>query len=511
MSSRVGPGRGVWAEPGDPASECAARGAMIHAGAMDILMVAAELDEGAGHTPAGSSVAGLAKALKHLGHNVTVVCPKLPDLEGSGILLARRLTPLVLQDGTEVTLLDAQLPSGVLLTTFDAPLLFDRPGVYGEGGKDYPDNAKRFGLLAQVALGLCRQRMAQGHVLDVVHAHDAGAGLVPLLLSDAKDVGVPCVFTVHDFERQVALPQKDAEDLGLPKHLLADERLRLGSKLNLLATGLASASAVTTVSPSYAEQLLDDAVAGPLAALASSLPAPPLGILGGVDYAVFNPATDAALPSRYDAEDTANKGRCKTALLREAELELDFERPLFAFLGPLEKEAGFDQLSSGLAKLLKQELSLVVVGQPNGVATKRLETQLEKQRDKLAWLRRSDVTTLRRVLSAADFVLGLDRRLAFPAPLLVAQRYGAIPVARAVGGVADAVVDADLELETGSGILMDGDDVDALQRGVGRALAAFRSPGFGGLRRRVMRRDASWDRPARRTLQVYRQAMVLAG
>ncbi len=484
---------------------------MIHAGAMDILMVSAEFGEGAGYTQAGSAVASLAKALKHLGHNVSVVCPRVPGLEASGVLLARRLTPLLLPDGAEVTLLDAQMPSGVQLTTFDAPVLFDRPGVYGQDGKDFPDNAKRFGLLAQVAAGVCRQRMQQGQALDVLHAHDAATGLVPYLLAEAKDVAVPCIFTVHDFTRQVVLPLKDAEGLGLSQSQAGNERLRLGGKLNLLKTALEFASALTTMSPSYAQQMADSDIAGPIADVIASSDRSPVGILGGIDYAVFNPATDATLTSRYDAEDPSNKGRCKTALLRELELELDLERPLFSFTGPLTKDAGFDQLLAVLAKLTKQELSLVVAGEAHGPSTKRLETLLEKHRERLAWVRRSDAGTLRRVLSASDFALTLDRHVPFAGKQMVAQRYGAVPVTRATGGAFDVVVDCDEQLKSGSGFLFDGDAAAALHGAVGRALSAFRGAKFSELRRRVMRRDSSWDRPARRTLQIYRQAMAAAG
>ncbi len=474
-------------------------------------MVSAELGEGAGRTQAASAVASLSKALKHLGHNVTVVCPKHPELEASGILLARRLTPLSLADGSEVTVFDAQMSSGVQLTTFEAPVLFERPGVYGEDGKDYPDNAKRFGLLSQVAVGLCRQRMQQGQALDVIHAHDAATGLVPLLLSEAKDLAIPCVLTVHDFTRQVVLPLKDAADLGLGKIQGAEERLRLAGKLNLLKAGLESASAVMTMSTSYAEQMADAEQSGALASVLDGLESPVVGVSGGIDYARYNPATDATLCSRYDAEDPANKGRCKTALIRELELELDPERPLFAFCGPLNKDAGFDQLLGGLSKLLKQELSLVVAGEVDDFSTKRLESQIEKHRDRLAWIRRNDSATLRRVYSAADFAVGLSRHVPFAAQQMIAQRYGAVPVARATGAVLDVVVDCDAGLETGSGFLLEGDDAAALHGAVGRALAAYRGAGFAALRRRVMRRDSSWDRPARRTLQIYRQAMVAAG
>ena len=116
-------------------------------------MVAAELAPYVRQTDAAEAVASLAKALRQLGHDVTLALPRYPGLEAGGLLVARRLTPLPLPSGGEVTVLDGQLSSGVRVVLFDAPVLFERPGIYGEGEEDYPDNAKRFGLLSEAAVG----------------------------------------------------------------------------------------------------------------------------------------------------------------------------------------------------------------------------------------------------------------------------------------------------------------------------------------------------------------------
>ena len=110
-------------------------------------MVALELSPFACETDAGDAVASLSKALRQLGHNVTVAIPRQPGFDESGLLMARRLTPLPLPDGGEVPVLDAQLPSGVQVTLFDAPVLFDRPSPYSTDGVEHPDNAQRSALL----------------------------------------------------------------------------------------------------------------------------------------------------------------------------------------------------------------------------------------------------------------------------------------------------------------------------------------------------------------------------
>src|SRR5258706_3051922 len=135
---------------------------------MDILMVAAELSPYARGSETADVVAGLSKALRQLGHRVTLALPRHPGFEAAGLLLARRLTPLPL-GGAELTLLDGQLASGVELTLFDDPPLYDRPHVFGDGG-DYPDNLAPFAVLSRGAAAHAKTRARLVHPLDIMNA-----------------------------------------------------------------------------------------------------------------------------------------------------------------------------------------------------------------------------------------------------------------------------------------------------------------------------------------------------
>jgi starch synthase len=474
---------------------------------MEILMASAELGPYVRETDAADAVASLAKALRQLGHNVTVVVPRQPGFEAAGLLLARRLTPLPLPSGAEVPVLDASLPSGVKLTLFDAPVLFDRPGVYGDQSGDYADNAQRFTLFAQATAALVSQREQQGKAFDIVHAHDGAAALVPAILERTPGPSVPAILTIHDVTRACRFPAKEGV---LPPELENDEALRLDGDLCFLKAGVVYANAVTTVSPTYATDLQSEAVSGPLAGHFAEGEKNVVGVTNGIDYALYNPATDSALPNRYDAEDSSQKALCKAAVLRAVELDLDIERPLVAFIGDLDEQTGFDLVLVALPQLLRQDLALVIAGTHDAAMEKKLVQAQGRHRDRFALVSNPDAALSRRLYAAADIALIPSRRAPCGTRQLIAMRYGALPVARATGGLTDTIVDVDAELTTGTGVLFDEDSADALAGAVGRALAAYASPHFADLRRRMMRQDLGWDRPARRYLQIYRHALAQA-
>jgi starch synthase len=233
-----------------------------------------------------------------------------------------------------------------------------------------------------------------------------------------------------------------------------------------------------------------------------------VGIQSGLDYAVFNPATDPSLTSRFDAEDPSNKGSSKTELVRAQGMLVDSSEPLVVALTESEGEAA--ALEPILAQALKAGAAFVTLGSAGAALLEMLESERRRFEARCAHAGPLDDAVLRRACASADLLL-LPRaydRDAFAAR--VAQRYGAVPVAVAAGAITDVVVDCDAHLETGTGFLADSPAADELGGALARGLAAYRSPRWSSLRRRVMRLDLAWDRPARRYVQVYRQAVEAA-
>ena len=433
-------------------------------------MVSAELSPYARLTAAGDVVVALTKGLRQLGHRVTLALPRYAAFEEHGLLLARRLTPLAVPGGGEVTVFDGQHSSGAELVLFDVPGVTAPPNLTAPE----PSSSERmaFEAFGRAAAALVAQRREQ-QPFDVVHAHDWTGGCIGAYL----DTSTPLVLSVYDARR------------------------------NALRAGLERARAVVSPSPSYAATLADPAVTGSLAALFGGLKEPVFGVTSGLDYAMYNPAIDPALEARYDAEQSEAKARTKGVVQRELRLELDIDKPLILFAGPLDAAHGADLVLAALPDLARQRAALVVAATEPGGLRSEFEAAALMRPESLAYVDAKDHGLYRRLHAAADIALVVPRDAPCETAQLVAQRYGALPVAYASGAVKDTVVDADAALETGTGFLFDRLERSALVGAVERALAsqAVEDP-WAGLRRRVMRLDLGWDRPARRYAQIYRRA-----
>ena len=455
----------------------------------------------------------LPKALRGLGHTVTIVMPRFAALEKHGLLLARRLTPLRFSLGdrsVEATVFDGRLASQVDLVVVDVPGLFDRAGVYGERGEDYPDNALRFAVLSRAAAELVRQRVGGGRSVDVVHCNDWATALVPTYIRDlAADVpalaAVRSVLTIHNVVHQGSFPKEMLPSLGIGWDAFTVEGIEFYGGINLLKQGLMTADALTTVSPTYAREIqtpeLGAGLDGALRARGETL----LGITNGIDYAVWNPATDPALAVRYDAEDFANKARCKGALQKELGLPIEANVPLVAYVGRLVEQKGTDLLARAAPKLLRgTDAQLVVAGEGDGSIVSAVEAAVAKSHGRMVFAGAASEGVVHRIFAGADLVVVPSRYEPCGLVQMYAQRYGALPVARATGGLVDTIVDCDAKLETGTGFLFEEATANDLLAAIERAIAARTLPQWPVLVRRSMRLDRGWERPARRYDQLYR-------
>jgi starch synthase len=457
--------------------------------------------------------AALPKALRALGHTVTTVVPRFAALEAQGLLLARRLTPLRFTLGDrlfEATVLDGRLASQVDLVVVDVPGLFDREGVYGEHGEDYPDNAVRFAAFSRAAAELVRQRASAGRVTDVVHCNDWATALVPSYLR-ALAAETPALascrslLSIHNVVHQGVFPKEQLPAIGLGWDAFRVDGIEFYGRINLLKQGIVAADAVSTVSPAYAREIQTPEHGAGLEGVLAERGGALVGITNGVDYAVWNPATDPAIVARYDAEDFTAKTRSKGALQKELGLPIDAGAPVVAFIGRLVKQKGMHLVLGMLPRLLRAtDVQVVLAGDGDPAIVKATEEAAAASSHRVVFARAASESLAHRIFAAADVVLVPSLYEPCGLVQMYAQRYGALPVARATGGLLDTVVDCDAKLETGTGFLFTDPTPEALLGATERALAARTLARWPALVRRVMRLDRGWEGPARRYEQLYR-------
>ncbi len=475
---------------------------------MQILVFTAEIAPFTGRGPLPEAIAALPKALRGLGHSVTVISPLLAGVDPAERALARRLSKVdVTIDGRTLAceVYDGRTAGGVDLLFVGHPELFAKQPSLAADGDASHEAALRAGTFARAAVALARSLEPRPTVL-AAHGWVGALALAHARTDDALGT-LGSVLGAHDPASQGAFDASHAAALGLDG---AEERdAALAGRVCSLLLGLRRADHVVTTSPSFAREItrppngrgLEEA----FAALGERLD----GILDGVDASLWNPATDARIASRYDPMDLSGKRRDKSHLQRVLELPVRDDVPLLLAIARSEPAAGFDLLADACPKLLRNDCQLVVVFE--GDASEPLSTTFaslsERWPDRLQFRGAGDGSLAHEAFAAADLVVVPSRHEPTGNAQLVAHRYGALPIVRRTGGLADTVVDCDAKLESGTGFVFDEPTADDLLAALRRAVAAFeKARAFEVLQARAMRVDHSWERSARLYERVYRAA-----
>ncbi|MBM3850307.1 MAG: glycogen synthase GlgA [Verrucomicrobia bacterium] len=390
----------------------------------------------------------------------------------------------------------------------EQPGFYDRAGLYAEAQRDYADNAARFLFLSRAALVLAR------HLPDpprVVHAHDWQTGLVPLLARHEQLQGgwtqpPRMVFTIHNLAFQGSFPLSSWDLTGLPADWLHIESARHHDRVNFLKAGLTQAQAITTVSPTYAREILTAEHGCGLEGLLLKRYNDLGGILNGVDTEEWNPATDPDLPARFHAGDLSGKAVCKAAVQREMGLPQDTAVPLLANISRLTDQKGSELIASTVRALLKagEVFQFVQLGSGERALENAFRDLARRFPDRVAARIGFHAALSHRIEAGADFYLMPSRFEPCGLNQLYSLRYGAVPVVRATGGLQDSVVDPRENAALATGIKFTPYTEAALRHAVLKALALWKDPAWlGHLRHNGMTADFSWDRQAAEYVALY--------
>ncbi len=476
--------------------------------AMEILFVSPEVAPFTRGSSVADVAAALPKALRALGHRTHVITLRHGGVAVDNTTVARRLQQLIVPLGADkitVDVYEARLSSGLHVTMLDAPALTQRDKVYGE-----PDDHLRYALLCRGAIEWVKM---MGVIPDVIHAHDWGAALTPLYLAMAAEkdptlANVRTVFTVHDAENRGLFDKKTLASIGIPDRYFAPSELEFYGQVCWLKYGILKSNRVTAPSPTYAKELATAEVGRGLEGVVKHRGRDFTGILHGVDFSVFNPATDPHLAARFDAEGLDGRERCRTDLAEVTGLSQKNESPIFGYVGPIDAARGLDLLAACATRIMRNESRWVIAGTGDAGLVTAFTALTKRFPDRFAFRETYTDAFAHKVYAGSDFWVAPSRREPGAVSHLYAMRYGAIPVARATGAVCDAVVDCDARFESGTGFLFDGADPDELFGAIGRAIGVFRRRDvLNKLRHRIMRKDVSWDRCARQYDGIY-QSLV---
>jgi starch synthase len=460
--------------------------------------------------------AALPRALMAAGEDVRLLLPGFPAIMAAAEGLAevaRLQAPLPTGTGTAVRLLRGSL-SGVAAYLIEADALYGRPGnpYVDAQGRDWPDNHLRFALLAWVASRFADAGI-DGWCPDIVHGHDWHAGLVPAYLAARGGERPGCVFTVHNLGFQGQFPAERFQELGLPAHFFSLAGLEFYGQLNFMKSGLHYADRITTVSPTYAREIQTPEFGFGMDGLLRSRAGVLTGILNGVDYAIWHPATDAAIPSRYSLKDPAGKALCKAGLRAELGLSA-LPGPLFCVVSRLSEQKGLDLVLEVLPELVKAGGQLALVGSGDAALEAGFKAAQARFPEAVCVRLGYDEALAHRLFAGSDVTLVPSRFEPCGLTQMYAMAYGSLPLVRRVGGLADTVVDADaaaLAAGSATGLVFAGATVPALREALSRAFALWQDPDrWARVRDGGLRQDFGWQPAAARYRALYRDLRPMA-
>jgi starch synthase len=455
------------------------------------------------------TVGSFAGALKGLGHQVTVFIPYYGTFDLDAYSFARRLIPIrVKVAGRDVDLdvYECRLGSGIRVWALGCPEYLERGTAYTEG----PDEPVRFGVFSKAVASLIGQ---EADKFDLVHCHDWHAALVPFFLKvrgtgGEEAVKIPVVLTIHTLSHQGLGDKEIVDVLDLGRENFTASGLEFYGKANFFKAGLLHADAVTTVSANYAREVLGPLHGTGLEGVLGSLKVPFRGILNGIDASKWDPSKDGDIPQRFGPDDLKGKAACKAALQREMGLPQDPSVTLLGVVARLTAQKGIDLIMAVAPRLLRSHVQLVILGEGQKEIEERLVKVMRSWKGRVAVTVSFDEKLSRRIYAGSDLFLSPSRFEPCGISVMIAMRYGAVPVARATGGLADTVVDVDRFLKTGSGFAFDDVDPVDFLGAVLRGVTYHQSGGeWSALVKRVMSRDYSWKSSAKKYEALYQEVL----
>jgi starch synthase len=451
-------------------------------------------------------VGALPKALAKLGHKIQVVLPRYRMTKPGKLEPAMQSLTLPLGSGYRfASIQNGGVVGQVRTYLVDCPFFFDRAGLYQEKGEDYTDNAQRFAAFSFAALELAKRSAAAP---DIIHCHDWQAALVPIYLRNLyqgddffRETSV--VFTIHNVGYQGHFPPQILPEISLPASLFSMDYLEYYGKVNLLKGGIVFSDFVTTVSRKYAEEIQTPEFGSGLEGVFLARRDRLAGILNGVDYSDWDPATDELIAANYSTKDMKGKVACKKALLERMGVKNPvLSRPVLGIVSRFASQKGFDLIADVAEQLAAEDVYLVALGTGEPAYEELFQSMAATYPDKFLVEIAYDNTLAHQIEAGSDMFVMPSRYEPCGLNQIYSLKYGTVPVVRATGGLDDTIHTFDGQ--SGTGFKFTEYTGAALLEVIKQAIATYRQPRiWERLVANGMQEDFSWGRSAQQYLDIY--------
>jgi starch synthase len=453
----------------------------------------------------GDVSSSLPLALQKGGTDIRLFVPGYPNILKSLSNFIEIASFPVYFGAPDMRILFGKLSNGMAAYVLKADAFFDRASPYVDAaGRDWPDNHLRFAAFCRAAADL--YLFDKAWQPDLIHCNDWQTGLIPAYLSERPGPKPATAMTIHNLAYQGLFPAHVFGQLGLPRNSFAMNGVEFHGQVGFLKAGLYYADQLTTVSPTYAREILTPEYGCGLDGLLRSREHNLSGILNGIDQDVWNPQTDPYLERRYDSEALRGRDKNKESLLRNFGLNAAPQQPLFAVIGRLTPQKGFDLVLDAVPNLLRQNASVIFMGQGEAGLENRIRDLAKANPGRVAAHIGYNEVMEHRLHGGADAVIMPSRFEPCGLVQLYSLRYGSLPIVRRTGGLADTVINAGMKAfnTSGTGLMFEEANSAVLQNTLMRTIGLYRNRrAWRRMQRNAMAQDFSWTVAAGKYASLY--------
>lgn len=485
-------------------------------GKLNILFVSSEVAPFAKTGGLADVASALPKAMFDLGHDFRVIMPKYGVINERKFTLREviRLKDIVIPMGNRAfvaSVKSAFLPNTKVQVYFlDYKPYFEREDLYTDPNthQDYPDNAERFAFLCYGVIETLKLLHWEPHV---IHCNDWQTGLIPLLINTTYRNNPflqksRTLFSIHNLAYQGNFPASILPTIGLSQELFfPGSNVEFWGQFSYLKTGLMYSDMLSTVSPTYAQEIQSGSESGcGMEGILSARSADLVGILNGIDYDTWNPETDEIIPYKYSCNNSAGKLQNKKVLAEKNNLEFNPDIPMIGMISRLADQKGFDLVADTIEQMMGFNLQMIILGTGEEKYHRLFLSLAKRYPGKIAVNLRFDNEMAHLIIAGADIFLMPSRFEPCGLTQLYSLRYGTVPVVRRTGGLADTVLDVNDSSENGNGFVFDEYDGQKMIKAIQRALEAYQDQKlWSKISKKGMRQNHSWSASAEEYVKLY--------